>query len=295
MDAVTVFLLFASVAYILIIKQISRARKPARLPPGPYPYPLIGNILALGSNPHQSLAALALRYGPVMSLTLGRNTAVVLSSPAAAKAALQSHDSATSTRAVPTAATVLRHDEHSMVWLPVDRQWRVLRKVCREQMFSAARLDGSQGLRREKIRQLVDYVRECGLSGQAVNVGEAAFTTSLNLMSETLFSVQFSRLGSWSDSDSDMKEVVSGMMKCLGRPNLSDYFPVLKFVDPQGIFKENKIYFSKFFEILDQIINEKMKSTIGKNDLVENLIDLREKGEIELTLFDIKHLLLVSK
>ncbi|KAL0425901.1 UNVERIFIED_CONTAM: cytochrome [Sesamum radiatum] len=292
MDFPTVLLLLFFIAgiFTLLLTSNLRARKLAKLPPGPYPFPIIGNILHLGSKPHQSLAKLSRKYGPVMSLKLGSITTVVVSSPEAAKIVLQKHDLAFSSRKIPSAAAALNHDEFSMVWLPVENQWRKLRKICKEQMFSVARLDASQGVRREKLHKLWEYVKECSETGRAVDIGEAAFTTSLNLMSATLFSMDFAQFNS--DTSQEMKDVVWGVMECIGSPNFADFFPVLKSADPQRILKKTKIYFAKLFAIFDGIIDEKLKSGGGKDDLVEALIELSQRDDAELSRNDVKHLLL---
>ncbi|KAL0428979.1 UNVERIFIED_CONTAM: cytochrome [Sesamum radiatum] len=134
-------------------------------------------------------------------------------------------------------------------------------------MFSVARLDASQGVRREKLQKLWEYVKECSETGRAVDIGEAAFTTTLNLLWATLFSVEFAQFNS--DTSQEMKGVVRGLMECLGSQNLVDYFPMLKWADPQGILKKMKIYFEKLLAIFDGIIDEKLKSNGGKDDVVE--------------------------
>ncbi|KAG8391709.1 hypothetical protein BUALT_Bualt01G0215400 [Buddleja alternifolia] len=155
-------------------------------------------------------------------------------------------------------------------------------------------LDASQGLRREKLQKLCDYVNECCETGQDVDIGQAAFTTSLNLMSATLYSKEFAQFNT--DSSQEMKEVVWGVMKCVGTPNFADYFPVLKSFDPQGILRQGKIYFDKLFAIFDEIIDEKLKNrsrSTEKNDLIDALIEIIQRDEAELSRNDIKHLLLV--
>ncbi|XP_051123102.1 cytochrome P450 76T24-like [Andrographis paniculata] len=290
MDFVECIILFLAIAWIVVVA-LTGARKPSGLPPGPHRVPVIGNILELGSKPHRSLATLAGKYGPVMSLKLGTRTTVVISAPEEAKMVMQKHDLIFSGRSIPGAAETLRHSDFSMAWLPVDHQWRKLRKICKEQMFSAARLDSSQGLRKAKLRQLSDHVGDCAAAGRAVDIGEAAFTTSLNLMSASLFSMDFAKFDS--DSSQEMKDVVWGVMKGVGSPNLSDYFPVLKRADPQGILRETEKYFQKLFDIFDDIIDKRMKSRKDKkDDLLEALIDLNLRDETELSLNDIKHLLL---
>jgi len=40
---------------------------PRKLPPGPQPFPVIRNLLALGDKPHKSLTTLAKAHGPIMA------------------------------------------------------------------------------------------------------------------------------------------------------------------------------------------------------------------------------------
>ncbi|KAL8495434.1 hypothetical protein ACS0TY_019540 [Phlomoides rotata] len=123
-----------------------------------------------------------------MSLKLGSRTVIVVSSPELAKIVLQKHDIDFCSRSAPSSVKYAKHDKVSVVWLPVENQWRKLRKICKEQM-SVSRLDTCQGLRREKVQKLLVHLKQCCETGRAVDIGESAFTTTLNLMSASLFSV----------------------------------------------------------------------------------------------------------
>ncbi|XP_073138716.1 cytochrome P450 76T24-like [Henckelia pumila] len=238
------------------------------LPPGPKPYPIIGNILELGEKPHQSLAKLSQVYGPLIHLKLGSLTTVVVSSPGMAKIFLQKNDQVFSSRIHQCAAHALDHHKLSMAWLPVDKQWRKLRKICKEEMFSVPSLDSTQGLRRDRLQKLCEYVHGCCIDGKAVDIGRAAFTTSLNLMSATLFSEELAAFDS--GSCEQLKEVVRGIMECLGKPNLADYFPVFKVLDVQGILRKNTVYFRRCFDIFEEIIGKRIEMREGtrKNDML---------------------------
>ncbi|KAG8391716.1 hypothetical protein BUALT_Bualt01G0216100 [Buddleja alternifolia] len=296
----TILLLFLSFAAGLYVFRLLKPNpwKSIKLPPGPTPFPIIGSILELGNKPHQSLAKLSKIYGPLMHLKLGSLTTIVVSSPEIAKIVLQRYDQVFSSRTYPNAIQALDHHKFSVAWMPVGHQWRKLRKICKEKMFSMQKLDASQGLRREKLENLWDYVNECCVSGQAVDIGKAAFTTSLNLMSATLFSVDFAAFGSVSSQEH--RDTVCGIMAVVGKPNFVDYFPLLKMADLQGIFRETTFYFKKCFEIFDEIISQRLKIrgtsevSMLKNDMLEALLDLKQKNESELSFDDIKHLLLVS-
>lgn len=273
-------------------------RRSLNLPPGPYPFPIIGNILQLGKKPHQSLAKLSQTYGPLMHLKLGSLDTIIVSSPQIAKQILQQHDHAFPGRMASAATTALDHHRTSVACLPVGHQWRILRKICRERMFSTQHLNLSRGLRQEKIQKLVNYVEQCCVDRKAMDIGESAFVTSLNLISNTLFSVDFAdydKLG----SSQDLMETIRGLMGVFGRPNLADSFPILGMFDLQGIKREAEFYMGKLLAIFDGIIDHRLilmseKKLEKKNDLLEALLEISEGDHPKLSRDDVKHLLLVS-
>ncbi|KAF2307136.1 hypothetical protein GH714_025034 [Hevea brasiliensis] len=69
-----------------------------RLPPGPKPWPLVGNLPHLGPKPHHSMAALAQKYGPLMHLRMGLVDVVVAASASVAAQFLKAHDANFSSR-----------------------------------------------------------------------------------------------------------------------------------------------------------------------------------------------------
>ena len=58
------------------------------LPPGPFPLPFIGNLHLIGSNAHVTLAALATKYGDLMTVYFGSERAVIVSSSEMAREVL---------------------------------------------------------------------------------------------------------------------------------------------------------------------------------------------------------------
>ncbi|KAK4428918.1 cytochrome [Sesamum alatum] len=273
-----------------------RHRRSAKLPPGPYPFPIIGSILQLGQNPHQSLTKLSKIYGPLMHLKLGSVDTVVVSSPEMAKEILQTHDQAFPLRMTTAATRALDHHTTSVAFLPVGSQWRNLRKICKEHMFSTQRLHASQGLRQEKLQKLLQYVQECCISSRSVDIGQAAFVTSLNLISNTLFSVDFADYNP--GSSQEIEGIVRRLMRVLGSPNLGDYFGFLGLFDPQGIKREAEFCMGKLLAIFDSIIDQRLEasrnSLARKTDLLDVLLEISEGNPAEFTRKDMKHLLLVS-
>ncbi|KAH0746163.1 hypothetical protein KY285_007820 [Solanum tuberosum] len=56
-----------------------------KLPPGPKPWPIIGNLNLLGPIPHQSFDLLSKKYGELMLLKFGSRPVLVASSAEMAK------------------------------------------------------------------------------------------------------------------------------------------------------------------------------------------------------------------
>ncbi|KAL3820172.1 hypothetical protein ACJIZ3_006077 [Penstemon smallii] len=292
-SSVLVILCFVTV-WAWVHNSNSRIRKSIKpLPPGPYPLPIIGNILQLGQSPHKSLAKLSKKYGPLMYLKLGSLDTVVVSSPEMAKEILQKHDQVFSDRTILVASQAHDYHNFSLGFLPVGGQWKNLRKICKEHMFSTPQLDSSKSLRQEKLHKLRDYVQECCHRGQAINFAEAAFKVTLSLMSATLFSIDLAPFDS--NSCHELKEMVRSMMEVLGTPNLADFFPVLKRVDPQGIKHKSNICIGKLLDFFEDIINQRLQSRDSsevQKDLLEALLNISQRNESELSSNQIKYLLM---
>ncbi|KAI5647334.1 hypothetical protein M9H77_33339 [Catharanthus roseus] len=226
-----------------------------------------------------------------MSLKLGNKTTIVVSSPSIVKQVLQKNDQILSSRTILNAIQARDHHKYSMAWLPVSAEWHKLRKISKEQMFSAAQLDSRQNFRQEKFKELREYLHLYSFNREFVNIGKAAFTTSLNLISTTMFSKDFATYDS--NSSQELKEIVWGILENIGTPNITDYFPVLKFLDPQGIFRQTNFLFEKIFDIFDGFINERLQiKDSKKNDFLQALLDHSAKNESDLSRNHIKHMLL---
>ncbi|XP_027120417.2 cytochrome P450 76T24-like [Coffea arabica] len=300
MDKAPPFLLLLLVVILFfILYRIFRqylGQKSSKLPPGPHQYPIVGNMFQLSGIFHSTLAKLSKTYGPLMSIKVLNRRMIIVSSPKVAKELLQKHDHLYTSKLVLDSARAFDYHKFSIIWLPVNGQWLNLRKLCKEQIFSSERLNASQGHRQEKLQQLCNYVDGCCINGEAVDIGEAAFTTILNILSNTLFSVDFGNYES--NSSQELKEIISGVVDTIAKPNLSDFFPVLRAIDPLGIRRQTKFYFGKllqkFEEIIRQRLQEREKSLayLRRNDLLEVLLDLTQQQKSEWGIEEIKHLLL---
>ncbi|XP_078517172.1 cytochrome P450 2G1-like [Lissotriton helveticus] len=123
--AATLFLL-CGLTCLLAWRQKLR-RQALRLPPGPTPLPLIGNILQLrGKTLIQALLQLRDKYGPVFTVYMGMDRVIVLCGPEVLKQALIDQGDAFSGRGVIPVARVLFKD-YGIIFSNGER-WKQLRR-----------------------------------------------------------------------------------------------------------------------------------------------------------------------
>ncbi|CAL4960556.1 unnamed protein product [Urochloa decumbens] len=293
-------LLWATLAISLLYLYYARLRRPrssgaARLPPGPRPLPLIGNLLDLRSgNPlHHTLARLARAHGPVMRLRLGLTTAIVISSRDAAREAFTKHDRRLSSRAVPDTRQALGFSSRSMIWLPSsDPLWKTLRGIVATHVFSPRGLAAARGAHERKVRDLVRYVRDHHAAAAArreVDVGQVVYGGVLNLVSSALFSADVVDVGA--ESAHGLRVLVEEVIEMVAKPNVSDFFPVLRPLDLQGLRRYAAGHYGKVFRILDGIIDRRLaeSSAASSNslsqddkhgDFLDVLVELMAAGKI---------------
>ncbi|KAL6107819.1 uncharacterized protein ACO6RY_18513 [Pungitius sinensis] len=80
---------------LLVTAEYLRARRPSGFPPGPWAFPLVGNLFSFDpSNPHVDMTKLAEKYGKVYSLKMGPLWSVVLNGLSAVQEGLAKGDHA---------------------------------------------------------------------------------------------------------------------------------------------------------------------------------------------------------
>ncbi|XP_021728617.1 cytochrome P450 76AD1-like [Chenopodium quinoa] len=282
---ITLFLLIVVTTVTFLKNLFSKSNK---LPPGPTPWPIIGNILKLGDKPHHVVAELSKIYGPIMTLKLGSITTVVISSPEVAQEMFLKHDLDFSGRAITDAMRATNHDQVSMVFLPISPKWRNLRKIATIHLFSSHQLDASQDLRLKKVNELVEYARQCSESGLPIDVGKAAFVTTLNLLSNTIFSIDLATHDS--SNSQEFKDIIWTLLEEAARPNVSDFFPLVRNLDLQGVLRRATDYANKLLGIFEEIIDERLKNPNDtKDDFLGTLLKLVDNKELSLD--ELKHML----
>ncbi|KAI3681659.1 hypothetical protein L6452_36461 [Arctium lappa] len=224
-----------------------------------------------------------------MSLMLGTKTTIVVSSPDMAKEFFHTNDQSFSGRFITEAIRAEDHYKFSIVWLPVGDQWRRLRRITKEYLLSVQCLVNSYA-ERSTVMNSTDE--------KAVNVGATTFTTILNILSTLIFSLDFSQYDYVSSQE--FKESVWALLEYGGKPNLADFFLILKPLDPQGIARRESVHMKKLLTIFDKLIEQRLQTRLSSssydgvsstdNDVLNLLLNLKQKDEFEFSQNQLGHL-----
>lgn len=177
---------------------------------------------------------------------------------------------------------------------------RLWRKILETKLFSRKCLDATKTIRSKKVKELVTFIIESCERGEAVEIARACFVTSLNVISNVVFSTD---LGSYDQmASSELRDSLFRVMEIMGKPNLANYFPSIKYLDLQGIKEEMKVcserLFSVFQGLIDARIAERSLRTGPRDernsDLLDSLVDFIQDDGLEVDMNDIKHFLYVS-
>lgn len=240
------------------------------LPPGPRGLPLVGYLPFLGTELHRKFEELAISYGPIYKLWLGQKLCVVVSSPSLVKEVVRDQDRVFANRDPPIAGLAASYGGGDIAFAPYGDDWKKLRKIFVREMLSGANLDGSQTLLREEVRKSIRNVYE--KSGSPIDLGELAFFTVINstinmLWGGTLRGEEGTAVGA------QFKSVLAEQMVLFGKPNVSDFFPVLARFDLQGIERQAKRNFQWIESILDSVIEKRMNMAKEEKEGVEEMKD----------------------
>ncbi|GMJ10083.1 TRANSPARENT TESTA 7, CYTOCHROME P450 75B1 [Hibiscus trionum] len=247
--ALLLVLLGTLCSFIYFFRTPNHHKDRRKLPPGPAPFPIIGNLYMLGKLPHQSLHHLAKTHGPIMSIKLGYVPTIVVSSPEAAELFLRVHDVVFASRPKVQSAEYLTCGAKGLGFTEYGSYWRTVRKWCVLHLLSASKVECFAPVRKAEMGSLVELVRKKAAAGETLNLSQQIGQIIEAIMSKVIF-------GRCMDAEIEFKPLIEDAMYLAGVFNLSDYVPFLAPFDLQGIKRRLKRTSNGLHAIFDKLIDE---------------------------------------
>ncbi|CAL4914504.1 unnamed protein product [Urochloa decumbens] len=282
--ATALLLLLLTVLRRRLSKRSATRNRKYNLPPGPRPWPVIGNLDLIGTLPHHSIHDLSKRYGPLMSLRFGSVPVVVGSSVDSARFILKTHDLAFIDRPKMASGQHTAYNFSDIVWSPYGAYWRQARKLWQTRLFSARQLRSQEHVRDEEVRAMLRGLSSSSSSGSAqqVAIKEHLIMLSLNVISRVALGGKYvvvgegGTAGSSPVSPEEFRWMVEELFVLNGVFSVGDFIPWLSWLDPQGYVGRMKRLAKMFDRFLEHVVDEheERRRREGEGFVAKDMVDL---------------------
>lgn len=298
----------ATLFLVTVLRLRARSTRKYRLPPGPRPWPVIGNLNLIGPLPHHSVHELSKRYGPLMSLRFGSFPVVVASSVDTARLILKTHDLAFIDRPQTAAGRYTTYNCAGLFYQPYGPYWRQARRLCQAELFSARRLMSLEHVRSDEVRAMLSDLRAASSAPagghDAVTLREHLYMVNLSVVSRMLLGKKYVVEGSSSPATpEEFRWLIDEHFFLNGVLNVADMIPWLSPLDPQGYVKRMKRSAKMLDRFLEHVVDEhnERRRREGEDfvamDMMDMLLELADDPsqlEVPITRDNVKGFTLVS-
>ncbi|XP_061356469.1 cytochrome P450 71D9-like [Gastrolobium bilobum] len=284
-SAILSFFLFLFMVLSIVWRSKTKPSK-SKLPPGPPKLPLIGNMHQIGAMPHQGLAKLAQKYGPLMHMKVGGLFIIVVSSAEIAKEVMKTHYTTFANRPHLLAADVITYGSKGMSFSPYGSYWRKMRKICMFELLTPKRVESFQSIREEEASNLIKQI--CLSEGSSINLSEMIISLSYGLTSRIV-------LGGKSEDQEAFIAVMKDVSKVVAGFSIADLYPSIQMLQGlTGIRSKAERLHQEIDRILEKIVRDhrdtssetKAINVKAGEDLVDVLLRLQRQNNLEQSLSD---------
>ena len=252
----------ALIVLFVAVYVVSTVWQNRHLPPGPFPLPVLGNLLSISQKtPYRDLANMAKRYGKLFRVQMGSKKVIVIDSYEIAREALVTKAKDFAGRPPHFFGSIFGRDNTDLAFQTYSRRWKIQHKIA----VAAMRLTEDKANVPWHIEELCEAFRS--FNGKPFNPRDPVYTSVAGCLSSMLFGEEFKcndrELGS-------LIQAIHVFNLSLGAANFIDTFPIFKHVPIPIIQKARRAE-----EVRDEIFERKFQEHIFafQNNNFSSLID----------------------
>lgn len=255
----------------------------AHHPPGPFPWPIIGNAMQMGSCPHLAFVELAKKYGEIFQIKLGSQKVVVLNGDTVIRHALLQKGTDFAGRPGFTSFKFVSGGR-SLAFGLYNERWKAHRKLAQSTVraFSTGNLDTKRRLGQHVLSETHDLIHlfsALGEKGTSFVPGGHLVVAVANVMCAICFGRRYSHM------DLEFQALLSNndkFSKTVGAGSLVDVMPWLqRFPNPvRTVFSDFQHVNKEFYSFVHSKFIQHLKTAAWgvTRDMLDAFIHILGEG-----------------
>nr|AYM55679.1 cytochrome P450 [Croton stellatopilosus] len=260
-------LLLAILPIFLIIKvKHTKNKTNEKKPPEPAgSWPIIGHLHILArSNQllYRKFGSMAEELGPIFSINLGTQKAIVISNWKVAKECFTTHDKVFPTRPKSLAVRIMGYNHAMLGFAPYGQYWRDIRKLAAVELLSNSRLELLKHVMDTEIKFFINHLYQISVKNAeehpVVEMKDKFAGLTLNIIVKMIAGKRFFDSNGVRDKDSrQFSKTLEGFSYFVGLFYFSDTIPFLGWLDSlRGSVGEMKRVAKEIDDVLAKWVKE---------------------------------------
>ncbi|KAJ6380744.1 hypothetical protein OIU77_029611 [Salix suchowensis] len=259
-----------------------------KLPPGPRPWPIVGNLYDIKPVRFRCFAEWAQAYGPIISVWFGSTLNVIVSNTELAKEVLKENDQQLADRHRSRSAAKFSRDGKDLIWADYGPHYVKVRKVCTLELFTPKRLEALRPIREDEVSAMVESIfNDCTNpenNGKTLLVKKYLGAVAFNNITRLAFGKRFVNAeGIIDEQGLEFKAIVSNGLKLGASLAMAEHIPWLRWMFPleEDAFAKHGARRDRLTRaIMDEHTLARQTSGGAKHHFVDALLTLQEKYDL---------------
>ncbi|XP_047318279.1 cytochrome P450 81Q32-like [Impatiens glandulifera] len=283
-------------AIIFIFLSSHKRLKRNNNPPCPSPtFPVIGHLHLLNGLPHRTLHQLSQKLGPVFSLQLGNQLAVIISSPSAVEECFTKNDAVLANRPFFISGKYFGYNHTTVINAPYGDHWRNLRRLMTVEIMSTSRINSFLSIRQDEVKYLLQGLYQVSSSTFAhVDMRSRLSELSFNVIMRMVAGKRYFGQGELSDYEEakEFRNIVREVFEKSDVLHPNEFLTILRLFD-YGNYEKNLAKLQKKMDVFFQRLIDQRRLSNECNSMIDHLLVLQEKQPNYYTDEIIKGIILV--
>nr|UOI87846.1 p-coumarate 3-hydroxylase isoform 1 [Althaea officinalis] len=262
-----------------------------KLPPGPRPWPVVGNLYDVKPVRFRCYAEWAEKYGPIISVWFGSTLNVIVSNTELAREVLKENDQQLADRHRSRSAAKFSRDGQDLIWADYGPHYVKVRKMCTLELFTPKRLEALRPIREDEVSAMVESIfldctnpADAESKGNTLQVRKYLGAVAFNNITRLAFGKRFvNSEGIMDEQGKEFKAIVANGLKLGASLAMSEHIPWLRWMFPleEEAFAKHGARRDRLTRaIMEEHTVARQQSGGAKQHFVDALLTLQDKYDL---------------